>query len=247
MIAVGDVQGQWRRDWLMAPGVSDHDTAVYWLQAGPLYVDLRIPAGRPATTDARALADLPDRALIALMRAEGFAGNITVTRGICTWARDINWHGLPEGIDAGHIAFDGRRDRLMETGVHGNYVERWHRMSDAAAHGWVYHAGDREAFLVTVGAQFAFGVGRRGAAPSCGTLRALEAGARGAGVARHFDSLFAMGNWDGPLGHATLATNPLVEGRPLLTRKDDGRITWSETMFDGIRRDIDLMPVARAA
>lgn len=244
MIAVGDVQGHWRRDWLTTPDMADHDTAVHWLQAGPLYVDLRIPAGRPATAGGRALADLPDRTLIALMRSEGFAGTITVTQGICTWAREINWHGRPAGIDAGHIAFDGRRDRLMETGVHGDYLERWHRISEAPGRSGMFHAGDRTAFLVTVGAQFAFGVGRPGAAPSCDTLRALDSGSRGDGLARHFESLFAIGTWDGDLGRATLATDPFVEGRLLLTRMTDGQVTWSETTFDGTRRDIVLTPAA---
>ena len=75
------------------------------------------------------MADLSDSALAALAEAEGFAGEITVSDGVCTWDRRLNWHGRPEGIDAGRVEFDASGD-LLETGVHADYSESWHRLDD---------------------------------------------------------------------------------------------------------------------
>jgi len=96
MITGGDLQGHWRRDWIKAPGFEDNTTRVHWMQAGEIFVDLRVPLERPDLAGATALADLGPSTLLALTKAEGFAGRIEVVDSNCTWHRAINWHGVPE-------------------------------------------------------------------------------------------------------------------------------------------------------
>lgn len=242
MITPDDLQGEWRRDWLKAPGLEDHETAVHWMQAGRLYADIRIPADRPDIGGARALAELPDAVLRDLMRAEGFAGVITVENDICTWAREINWHGRPVAVDAGHIAFDGGPDRLIETGAGADYAERWHRADTGPGHALRLRADRAVAYLVTVGARFIFGVGDTGAASSDAVIRALGHGRRDADLRRLFGHIFVLGHWDRGRGIADLATNPYIEGQAILTCRAAMDITWHATGFDGAKRDIALVP-----
>jgi len=125
MITASDLRGHWRRDWIKTPDRFDDTTRVHWLQGDGIYADIRVPLHRPQMDDATCLADLPSPVLADLMQAEGFAGDITVVDGVCTWARHINLHGLPAPVDAGAMWFqdDGA---LIEDGVHTTYRERWH-------------------------------------------------------------------------------------------------------------------------
>ncbi|MEO0828906.1 MAG: allophanate hydrolase, partial [Pseudomonadota bacterium] len=114
MISWADVEGHWRRDWLRAGALEDRDTRVHWIQAGALFVDIRIPDGRPALGERTRLAELDNPELLALMAAEGFAGTITLEEDRCTWHRELNWRGRPEGADVGRLYFDG--GALIEDG-----------------------------------------------------------------------------------------------------------------------------------
>jgi hypothetical protein len=241
MIEIADLQGHWRRAWLRAPGVEDHDTAVHWLQVGSIYADIRIPARRPDVRGARALAELPDRTLLHLMRAEGFAGEIALEGDVCTWRREINWHGAPEGVDAGRLRFDDG-GALLEDGVHAEYGESWDRIDGAPVHALRLTDGTRLGVLVTVGERFVFGLGRADAPASAPVLEALRQGRRGAGLERHFEGGYAFGSWQGRLGQADLATNPLWESRCILATRG-AELEVSLPDFRGETRMVRMTPL----
>lgn len=240
MIGIEDVQGHWQRAWLKSPEVVDYDTCVHWMQCGSVYADVRIPADRPDIRGARALDELSPQTLSKLMEAEGFAGEITVEDGICTWAREINWHGVPEAIDAGALEFD-LRGGLREVGVHADYSELWHQMLDMPDEGvrLTSAAGD-VAFLVTVGVRFAFGIGRPDAAATASLRQALASGEMPDELGAHFGRLHALGHWERDTGVADLATNPLAEGQPILTRARG--FVYHGVDFHGHRNDVTLFP-----
>jgi hypothetical protein len=236
VIRARDLQGHWHRAWLRAPGLVDHDTSVHWMQCGATYADIRIPLERPDTRGASALSDLSPAALHALRRAEGFAGDIALKDGICTWHRRISWHGTPRDTDAGHLRFDGE-GALHETGVHADYSELWHRTGRGprAAFALADDAG-RRAYLLSVGARFVIGIGR--------PLTATDAPAkRPDPVAAIFEDVYAFGHWTGTGGVADLCTNPLLEGDVVLTRNENGFV-WHGQDFHGQARNIPLTRTA---
>lgn len=238
---IEELQGHWRRSWLKAPGVLDRDTCVHWMQCGSLYADIRVPATRPDTRGARALADLPDKVLLSLMEAEGFAGEIDLTGDVCTWKREINWHGTTELVDAGRLAFDGP-DVLTEIGVHAAYSERWERRDEAADGAMALSGPDGSTgVLVSVGKSFVFGLGTSGARPSKAARAALMVGERGDAVAHHFDGLYVFGHWQGDRGVAVRSTNPLLEGHGVLTCNRNGAVLHVADFY-GEGRDIRLQP-----
>lgn len=113
----------WRRRALAVPGRPvDSHTRVEWLQAGDLYVDLRVPAGRPDVT-ATSLNGLTRDELLALCAREGFAGALLDNGDEFTWQREVDLHpadGLP---DRGRLHRVG--DIVVETGVGRDYHEDW--------------------------------------------------------------------------------------------------------------------------
>lgn len=243
MIGPGDLQGHWRRAWLRAPGMEDRLTCVHWMQCGSLYADIRIRSDRPDVRGAGALSDLGAATLRQLLLAEGFAGHITVEDDICTWERRINWHGAPDAIDAGHMSFTGD-GALIETGVHADYTELWHRLDDEPGEGLELAApSGRAGFLVSVGDRFVLGLGDPEAPSSRPILAALEAGRKPVGLAALFDRVHVLGRWDGKTGIAVQATNPLIEGRPVLARDLDGFLLTDED-FEGRARQERLVSVA---
>ncbi|SDW78785.1 hypothetical protein SAMN05444336_102349 [Albimonas donghaensis] len=217
-----DVQGLWRRQWLRTAGEEDATTEVWWIQAGPLHVDLRLPAdlprretGRPGV---RGLADLPAADLRRLARAEGFAGITTVERGVCTWTRRVNWRGPLDGPDVGALFFEG--DALIERGVFADYAELWRREAPGARPPLramqLRRADGQAAVLAQAGEIFMLGRGAPGAlaanAPLADRLdRALDQRHRGA-LRRLFDQEFCIGRITPAGGVIARSTNPLRVG-----------------------------------
>ncbi|MFW5655075.1 MAG: hypothetical protein ACOCYW_05440 [Roseicyclus sp.] len=228
MITEADLQGHWRRDWIRIPGHEDRTTRVHWLQAGALYADIRVPHDRPRLPGScLAEATAPD--IAALMRAEAFAGTISVEGGVCTWAREVNWHGTPEGVDAGAMAFED--GALIETGVHADYAERWVREGTGLRTSRVT-SGTHAGVLVEDAGRFLLVMGVRGAPSSAPLVVALERGTIPPGVAAHFAQPCAMGRWEGSAGIAELALDPFAEGRVVLERSGPG-LTLRWPGFDG--------------
>ncbi|MAC79506.1 MAG: hypothetical protein CML66_15755 [Rhodobacteraceae bacterium] len=236
----GDLQGLWQRAWLKSPGsdptLQDHTTRVFWAQAGALYADLRIPLKRDLPDAATCLADLDPPALRRLMAAEGFAGTITVEDDVCTWTREINWHGAPAGIDAGRVWFD-ETGALIEEGVQADYRELWERRTTAPLVAYRVTSGDLSGILVTSGTLFLLGLGRADA-PSTATLFLdldLDAGAIPDALPALFATEYAFGHWEDGRGIAELCTNPFREGQCVLERTPDGWLRHHAD-FDGSLR-----------
>lgn len=107
-------RGVWARTLLQTPDRRDDTTFVRWLQAARHHADLRIPAG---VRDAAA--------------QQGFFGLTTVEAAeggeVCHWHRQLDLQ--PPGLspDAGRMVFE-TPDRVVETGVHGDYLEVWERL-----------------------------------------------------------------------------------------------------------------------
>ncbi|MEM8729024.1 MAG: hypothetical protein AAGF79_03825 [Pseudomonadota bacterium] len=234
MTTQDDLQGLWKRAWIkaptQAPTFEDHTTRVYWAQSGALYADLRIPLDRGLPTGARTLADLDAATMLRLMQAEGFAGTTSVIDGVCTWAREINWHGQPDDVDAGQMWFDGAD--LIEDGVHGDYREVWLREPTPPLTAVRATCDRLSGILVRSERMFLLGLGHPDAPATAPLVAALEAGVIPDELPAHFETEYVFGHWDGARGIADLCTNPFREGHCVLEHLGDG---WSRhhAGFDG--------------
>jgi len=103
------LHGVWRRDRVeRGDGSVDRDSRVVWLQTPTLYADIRVPRDRRAP--------------------QGFAGRLTVTGQVCSWHRPIDLQPPPHPPDVGAMFRRGRR--MIECGIHANYLEDWRLVDD---------------------------------------------------------------------------------------------------------------------
>lgn len=113
--------GVWARTLLETPEGRDATTWVRWLQTGLWHGDLRVPADAARNT--------PE----GLALQQGFAGTTAITRPdaalpeVCTWQRTIDFQPPRSTPDAGHMVFETPA-RVVETGIHGRYLEVWERL-----------------------------------------------------------------------------------------------------------------------
>ena len=113
--------GVWVRTLLETPGGRDTTTWVRWLQTGLWHGDLRVPADAARDTSE------------GLAQVQGFAGTTAITRPdpdqpeVCTWQRVIDMQPPRSTPDAGHMVFE-TPSRVIETGIHGTYLEVWERL-----------------------------------------------------------------------------------------------------------------------
>lgn len=115
-------RGVWQRTLLETPEGRDTTTQVHWLQTEGWHADLRVPAGvDPATPEGRA-------------QLEGFCGLTRITPGrqpdqpdVCTWHRRWDVQPPRSTPDVGYMVFE-TSERVIETGVHGRYLEVWERL-----------------------------------------------------------------------------------------------------------------------
>jgi hypothetical protein len=120
--------GLWRRRVIVrANGVSDTSTRVWWCQGARYHIDLRIPADRPALSDAAQLAGLAGAPLAAFGAQIAFAGTTVVDGARCEWRPEIAFPRVGDELDAGLMRFDAP-DRLHEAGLDGSYTEDWERV-----------------------------------------------------------------------------------------------------------------------
>lgn len=114
-------QGVWVRTLLETPDGRDTRSWVRWLQTGLWHGDLRVSPD--------AARDTPE----GLAQQQGFGGTTTITRPdatqpeVCTWRRGIDVQPPRSTPDAGHMVFD-TPSRVIETGIHGRYLEVWERL-----------------------------------------------------------------------------------------------------------------------
>ncbi len=226
------LQGHWRRAWIKAPGLEDATTRVHWMQCGPCYADLRVPAQRVQTRGAHALEDLSHKMIARLLRAEGFAGTITVENGICTWTRAINWHGPTSDVDAGRMSFGPAGD-LIEEGVHGPYTELWQRETDAPFEALRVTHGALGGWLLVTEKRFLLALDRCGGPTRDEVDEMLARGARRDALHARFAGAYVLGHWAGGKGIAQISTNPFLEGRPVLERRPGGALYWTAMSVEG--------------
>lgn len=114
-------RGVWARTLLETPGERDTTTWVRWMQTPVWHADLRVPDGLDRSTPQGRAAQ------------QGFCGVTEVViatpaqRERCTWHRHFDLQP-PRGVpDVGEMVFE-TPERVIETGVHGTYLEVWERV-----------------------------------------------------------------------------------------------------------------------
>ena len=226
-ITLDRLQQTWQREWIEVNGEYSRNKTVLWAQCGALFVDIRIPYQRPDTAGRSSLSELSAAELAELRGAEGFAGHVELSESVCTWHREINWHGVSLETDAGRLGFtnDGG---LIETGVHASYAELWRPTDYAAVDAYRVQAGALQGIIMTSDSHFMLGIGF-----PVENIHTSE------DAAHHFLSEYLFGTWQGASGIAGLSTNPFSEQQCVLTRERDAFI-WHRQNFQG---DVSNVPL----
>ena len=198
-------RGVWVRTLLTTPTSRDETSFVRWLQTSRWHADLRIP-----------LAARPDE----LALQQGFCGVTTVDPSegaeVCRWHRRLDFQPPGPQPDAGHIVFEGT-ERLIETGVHADYLEVWQRLPGSTGRFAVLEAisGELPSMLMVSG-EFAMRVRPRseawpGDATTADTLRDLVQRHPGAAAAL-LDFEISFGRLAQGRLHIEQSSLPALEG-----------------------------------
>ncbi|MFK7892251.1 MAG: hypothetical protein AB8B63_15645 [Granulosicoccus sp.] len=229
---LSQLQGLWYRDWLHAENHEDNTSCVYWAQAGDLFVDVRVPNDLPDLDGHDCLATLSAQTLTRLLSAEGFAGTVSLSDDICTWNREINWHGQTEEIDAGKLSFSANDSVLLETGIHASYAEQWSRVPGEAFTAHRVSVDDMSGILINSASRFFFAIGIPGQSGLTDIQRCLENGVVSDECRQLFLSEYSTGHWHENAGVADSSTQPFQTGKTILHSNGDS-ITWQQQSFDG--------------
>ncbi|MBB5373331.1 hypothetical protein [Acidocella aromatica] len=238
-LTVPTLTGLWTRSLLALPdGQRDTDTLVTWLQGPSLFVDLRIPPGRPDCFHATTLADLTMNDCLWLATQQGFAGLFRQEDGLFRWHREIDFHPPAPLPDAGNLFWNG--EVLVETGHFSDYLEHWHRTPNtpacpASALRLRSRADGRAAIFVRAGGVFMFA---RARSPelvlTAATLLACVEGAADLRTAQELvDCELSLGEIEG--WRITRSSLPFREGVTLTVQR-----TGSCLMLDGLAWEILL-------
>lgn len=215
-----EVTGVWRREQITAPGgYHDDTTRVFWVQADSWYGDIRLKIDIPRKGDAKSFADFSDAELIELAKAQGFAGQLTVTPDMCAWRRDLDYQPPGPVPDEGTWSIDG--DILTEGGIHAEYEEIWRLEPESQGLRAAFGRAEGRGLLILAGDHFLMIEDRSTPLPPGETLPALVEAALSAGDRASARALLDMPICYGRIGagwrilHATL---PWLEGQPLWAR-----------------------------
>jgi hypothetical protein len=116
-------RGVWVRTLLETPTLRDTTTFVRWMQTSQWHADVRVPeaartAGVPCTLTQR-------------QSQQGFCGVTEISHAgdneICTWHRRYDFLPPRPTPDTGTMVFE-TPDRVIERGIHSEYLEVWERM-----------------------------------------------------------------------------------------------------------------------
>jgi hypothetical protein len=239
--------GLWRRSLLLtADGDADTTTDVTWLQAGDLYVDLRLPSAMPVPSHVRCLRDLDRTTASALAATEGFAGRLLADGPWARWERLVDLQPPSATPDEGRLVAEN--GHVVETGRHVRYVEHWHRTPGPI--GPVAGLLLRETstlemgVLVRVGRNFAWARSRARPLPSGGRLADHVAAAR---TIRDVQDLLDAEVAIGRIGRAgairTGSNLPWLIGAPFRFGTDSGRLVTEDVGPDGgpVRREWEVL------
>ncbi len=121
-------RGVWQRSLLRTPDGDDTTTTVRWLQASRWHADIRVPADRPDFTGVNSLDECSPAQLQWLATQQGFAGvtRVDPENDDTAWLRIVDFQPPSALPDEGHAAF--RDGMLVETGIHADYLEHWHKV-----------------------------------------------------------------------------------------------------------------------
>ncbi len=127
-------RGVWKRTLLQTPSSRDETTFVRWMQTSSWHADLRVPLqARSQPASSGPTSDIASDDL-RLALQQGFCGQTSVTwhdgAERCTWHRHRDFQPPGPNPDTGRVEFDGP-DRMVEYGVHGDYLEIWDRLPDS--------------------------------------------------------------------------------------------------------------------
>lgn len=222
--------GLWSRSLLTSGTgerrVVDTTSDVTWLQAGILYVDLRLPAATGSVA-----AQQP--------AASGFAGRLVADGPWARWERLVDLQPPTGSLDEGALHDHG--DRVVETGRHADHVEHWHRdpgPTDPVVALLLHERiSGAAAVLVRVGAHVAWARGSAGPADAVGAEvafgrptglgvvvdRSSGAARRGAVIALHRS------------GEDLLSDEPAPDGEVVRRR-------WAVRETEGDLADLPLTP-----
>ncbi len=206
--------GVWQRTLLETPEGRDTTTWVHWLQTGLWHGDLRVPADADRRTPA------------GRAQQQGFAGATAITRPdparpeVCTWQRHIDFQPPRSTPDAGHMVFE-TPERVIETGIHGSYLEVWERLPGSTgariALAALDAAGEPTAERLLVSGQYLMHLRPRalpwptGTAPDDTLAQVVQRHAASADALLDFD--IAFGTWRDGAWAIERATQPALEGR----------------------------------
>ena len=221
-MTLASLTGTWRRRWIRRPGApEDATTRVWWVQATRYYGDLRLPRHRPAFNSVRSLAQCTRDQIEWLATQEGFAGELTKSRGVFHWWRDVDFQPFNGRRDVGRLTYDNRDQTLMtEVGAEEPHTELWERSAESPADvppvlvTRLERPGGR-GWFVGVGGEFVLAFDRRPALPAAASLAALVAGATLRDSARWLDMEVSFGRRDrdeGRNGTIIASTLPWREG-----------------------------------
>jgi hypothetical protein len=116
-------RGVWARTLLQTPQHKDDSTFVRWLQTSLWHADVRVPQGLAPGSTAEQLA-----------MQQGFCGVTQVSQSaqgeVCTWHRRMDFQPPRPDVDAGLMVFESP-ERVIETGVHAQYLEVWERLPNS--------------------------------------------------------------------------------------------------------------------
>ena len=212
-----EVTGVWRRELITAPGgYRDDTTRVFWVQADSWYGDIRLRLDIPRKTGATSFADFSDAELIELAKAQGFAGQLTVTPEMCAWRRDLDYQPPGPIPDEGTWRIEG--DMLVEGGIHAEYEEIWRLEPQSQGLRAAFGLGDGQGLLVIAGDHFLMMQARKTPLPAGDSLPALVESALAAGDRSKAFALLDMPICYGRIGggwRITHSTLPWLEGWPL--------------------------------
>lgn len=226
--------GLWRRSEILFPdGTADRTTHVLWGQTHSLFVDLRVPAVRPAARGRQSFDDFSLQELRSLADQKGFAGHIVVGGEICSWIRYIDYRPNNGRPDQGRLRIDG--ETLYEEGdptsVLGSaYREEYHRERKADRRsvalckaGPIDSGGfdHCDAVLIVIDDRFFYARSRPTALPPAETLSELVAvaGEDRDLIYRYLDCEVSYGAVDGDTSWQIISsTIPFREGQRLMPR-----------------------------
>lgn len=147
-------RGVWRRSLLRTPDADDTTTTVRWMQASRWHADIRVPAGRPDFSGVDSLDDCDEARLQWLATQQGFAGvtRVDPRNDDTAWLRLVDFQPPAALPDEGHAVF--RDGMLVETGIHADYLEHWHKLPGSDDGFAVFRQSDaaRPALLLVAGA-----------------------------------------------------------------------------------------------